>query len=90
MTAEPGGMVGLFQDRGDGACDIEGLAERQDQAETTQLHVSEHDADLSARLSDELDSFNAVAAPGPSAVLLSVKCDNDQGELLGGITGWTW
>ena len=43
-----------------------------------------------ACLSNELDVVNAAAVPGPAAVELTVQCLDDAGELLGGISGWTW
>lgn len=48
------------------------------------------DAKLDQRLSDELGAFNATAMPGPGAVELTVQCLGDEGQLLGGLSGWTW
>lgn len=61
-------------------------------AVTHHLVVGESDAALDQRLSDELDRFNAAAAPGagPGAVELTVRCNDDSGDLVGGLSGWTW
>lgn len=57
---------------------------------TVRLRVGAGDGDLDQRLSDELDGFNATAVPGPAAVELTVRADGPGGELLGGVSGWTW
>lgn len=57
---------------------------------TSRILVGEADATLDERLSSELDVVNAAAVPGPAAVELTVQCHDEQGELLGGISGWTW
>lgn len=49
------------------------------------------DADLDQRLSDELDRVNAAATPGLApAQELTVRVTADDGELLAGVSGWTW
>lgn len=48
------------------------------------------DAALDQRLSSELDAFNSRAMPGLAAVELTVQCLDDDGGLLGGVSGWTW
>lgn len=57
---------------------------------TSRILVGEADATLDERLSTELDVVNEAAVPGPAAVELTVQSLDDQGELLGGISGWTW
>lgn len=57
---------------------------------TRSLTVGSADHPLDERLSNELEAFNAAAVPGPSAVELTVRCTDPAGELLGGISGWTW
>lgn len=52
--------------------------------------VTEADPDLDARLSAELDVFNASAVPGPSAVELTVRSLDADGTLRAGVSGWTW
>lgn len=48
------------------------------------------DAALDQRLSDELDKFNGSATPGVAAAEeLTVRIDED-GELIAGVSGWTW
>ena len=48
------------------------------------------DAALDQRLNDELAQFNGAATPGLAAALeLTVKVEHD-GELAGGVSGWTW
>ncbi len=47
--------------------------------------------DLDARLSAELDTFNAAATVGtPAARELTVQLLADDGELAAGLSGWTW
>ena len=47
--------------------------------------------DLDARLSSELDQFNAAATVGtPAARELTVQIFTDDGELAAGLSGWTW
>lgn len=55
------------------------------------LRVGGADSDLDQLLSHHLDEFNRAATPGQSpARELTVQRHNDAGELLGGISGWTW
>lgn len=57
---------------------------------TRTFTVGSADQALDRRLSDELGSFNTAAVPGPSAVELTVACTSAEGDLLGGVSGWTW
>lgn len=57
---------------------------------TSRTVIGAADESLDLRLSDELGTFNTVAMRGPAAVELTVKGLDDEGELLGGISGWTW
>lgn len=52
--------------------------------------VGSSDAELDQRLNDELDKFNAAATPDVAqAQELTVRVEED-GELVAGISGWTW
>jgi len=57
---------------------------------TLRLTVDAADESLDKQLSHELDVVNAAAAPGPAAVELTVRGTDEHGELVGGISGWTW
>ena len=53
--------------------------------------VGEADAPLDQRLSDELDAVNAAATEGtPAARELTVRVVDGDGELVAGVSGWTW
>lgn len=52
--------------------------------------VGDGDTALDQRLSDELDSYNAAANPDVApARELTVRIEED-GELVAGLSGWTW
>jgi GNAT superfamily N-acetyltransferase len=52
--------------------------------------VGAADAELDQQLSDELDRFNASSTPDVAAAAeLTVRVEED-GELVGGVSGWTW
>ncbi|WP_329621904.1 GNAT family N-acetyltransferase [Streptomyces sp. NBC_01255] len=56
------------------------------------LSVGHHDAELDARLSSGLDEIN-FPATGTTAAdqgTLSVKAVDEAGELIGGLSAWTW
>ena len=56
-----------------------------------ELLVGEGDAALDQRLSDELDQVNAAATPGVApARELTVRVLDEAGELVAGVSGWTW
>lgn len=56
-----------------------------------QVLVGEGIPELDQRLSDELDVVNAAATPGvPAARELTVRVLDDAGDLVGGMSGWTW
>lgn len=57
---------------------------------TPRILVGAADPALDERLSAELDAVNAAAVPGPGAVELTVRCLDETGEVVGGISGWTW
>lgn len=61
-----------------------------DRSVTSRIVFGAADAKLDRRLSDELGAFNATAMPGPAAVELTVQCLDDEGQLLGGVSGWSW
>ncbi|MEV5238104.1 GNAT family N-acetyltransferase [Streptomyces cinnamoneus] len=54
------------------------------------LAVGDGDADLTARLENELDDFNEAATGHAPHGELSVKVTDEDGELIGGLTAWTW
>lgn len=56
----------------------------------TSIAIGNADPALDERLSRELDVFNSRSVPGPAAVELTVKGVRDDGELVGGVSGWTW
>lgn len=55
------------------------------------LRVAGADPALDRLLSERLDEHNAVATAGVApARELTVQLRDDAGELLGGVSGWTW
>ena len=48
------------------------------------------DADLAERLDQEISAFNAAASGHHDARMLSVAVRGDDGDLRGGLYGWTW
>ncbi|MGV9311300.1 GNAT family N-acetyltransferase [Streptomyces sp. NPDC003691] len=56
------------------------------------LSVGHRDAELSQQLSDGLDAVNfpATGTTAADQTGLSVKAVDDDGRLIGGLTGWTW
>jgi len=56
---------------------------------THHLRVGGADESLDQQLSAALDTFNRAAVPGPGAAELTVSC-TDAGELVAGVSGWTW
>ncbi|MCI4064117.1 GNAT family N-acetyltransferase [Micromonospora sp. R77] len=54
------------------------------------LRVGGEDAELSARLERELTAFNNAATGADDEADLSVRVADADGELVGGLTGWTW
>ncbi|MER7476538.1 GNAT family N-acetyltransferase [Streptomyces sp. NPDC126510] len=54
------------------------------------LRVGGRDDALEQRLDDELTAFNTAAADGAVTEPLSVSVTDDSGDLVGGLTAWTW
>jgi GNAT superfamily N-acetyltransferase len=54
------------------------------------LTVGEKDEELSARLNRELTAFNNAATGAYDERAFSVRAADGDGELIGGLTGWTW
>jgi GNAT superfamily N-acetyltransferase len=54
------------------------------------LIAGERDPELNRRLSDELDAFNFAATGVSDQGSLSIKAVDADGELIGGLAGWTW
>ncbi|SCG44086.1 GNAT family N-acetyltransferase [Micromonospora inositola] len=55
-----------------------------------ELRVGGEDAELSARLERELTAYNNAATGADDEADLSVRVVDADGELVGGLTGWTW
>lgn len=58
--------------------------------EKTRLQISGVDAALDVRLSAELTAYNLRAAGVGDQREFSVKAEDDAGELVAGLSGWTW
>jgi GNAT superfamily N-acetyltransferase len=56
----------------------------------TTLHVAQDDSELEKRLSDELDAINHAAIASDDETPFAIRAIGDDGDLAGGITGWTW
>jgi ribosomal protein S18 acetylase RimI-like enzyme len=54
------------------------------------LVVGGSNPELDERLSRELSAFNVAASGDDTQRSLSVEARLDDGELVGGLTGWTW
>lgn len=54
------------------------------------LSVGGADADLDARLNEELSAYNVEATGDDSQRELTVQVRDGSGDLLGGLSGWTW
>ncbi|MFE0809761.1 GNAT family N-acetyltransferase [Streptomyces sp. NPDC058794] len=66
------------------------MTSEQHTAPDAALHVGGADDDLEKRLDDELTAFNTAAADGARTEPLTVRVTDDDGTLVGGLTGWTW
>ncbi|MFI6261915.1 GNAT family N-acetyltransferase [Micromonospora sp. NPDC051006] len=58
--------------------------------DTPTLRVSGEDAELAARMDRELTAFNNAATGADDEAGLSVRVTDADGELVAGLTGWTW
>lgn len=56
----------------------------------TRVVVAGADADLDSRLSSELDAFNTAASGVDDQREFTVRAEDGDGQLLGGLSGWTW
>ncbi|MDP9817121.1 GNAT family N-acetyltransferase [Spirilliplanes yamanashiensis] len=56
----------------------------------TSLTVGAADPELEKRLSDELDAINVAAIGAGEERPFSIRLTTADGELAGGLTGWTW
>ena len=59
-------------------------------AATASLQVGAQDDELQQQLDDELTAFNARASGARWPTELSIRVADTGGELVGGLTGWTW
>jgi GNAT superfamily N-acetyltransferase len=55
-----------------------------------QIICGDHDPVLNQVLSDGLDAFNIPTAGAGDQRSISVKIESPDGQVLGGLTGWTW
>jgi GNAT superfamily N-acetyltransferase len=58
--------------------------------ETSALEVGDADAELDARLSRELSTYNIAASGVGDQREFTVLVRDDEGTLIGGLSGWTW
>ncbi|CAL9320374.1 GNAT family N-acetyltransferase [Streptomyces sp. SudanB52_2052] len=56
----------------------------------TALQVGGQDDDLEKWLDEELTAFNTAATDGAPTESLSVRATDTTGDLVGGLTAWTW
>ncbi|RJQ80015.1 N-acetyltransferase [Pseudonocardiaceae bacterium YIM PH 21723] len=56
----------------------------------SELSVGKLDDDLEKRLGEELDAFNAAATGDPEEDSFAIQVTEDDGELIGGLTAYTW
>ena len=61
-----------------------------DMGEAAKLSVGAGDDELSSVLSRELTAFNNAATGADDEQDLSVRITDEAGELIAGLTGWTW
>jgi GNAT superfamily N-acetyltransferase len=59
-------------------------------ADPSRLTLADGDPDLDAKLSSALDTHNFAASGVSDLRELTVKVDDDAGELMAGLSGWTW
>jgi GNAT superfamily N-acetyltransferase len=64
------------------------VAARDDGA--PELRIGAADAELDARLDAELSRYNVAASGVGDQRELTVQVRDDRGELVGGLSGWTW
>ena len=57
---------------------------------TPRVEVGGADAELDARLSAELDRYNIAASGIGDQRELTVQVRDERGDLVGGVSGWTW
>lgn len=55
-----------------------------------ELSVGDGDADLDARLSAELDTYNFAAVGQSNLKEFTIKAEDPLGNLVAGLSGWTW
>lgn len=65
-------------------------AARSDHGYGAVLTVGEHDPDLYKQLDEEIIAFNTAATGAAEVGDLSIKVTDEDGELVGGLTAWTW
>ncbi|MFC6019188.1 GNAT family N-acetyltransferase [Plantactinospora solaniradicis] len=66
------------------------MTTRQDPEQEPRIAVGGDDPELSKRLSTELSAFNNRATGADDEADLSIRVTDPAGDLVGGLTGWTW
>jgi GNAT superfamily N-acetyltransferase len=54
------------------------------------LSIGDKDADLDARLDAELSAYNLETSGVHVRSVFTVKIEDDAGDLVAGLSGWTW
>jgi len=62
----------------------------EDHVAAATLQVGAEDEELSSRLTKELTAFNIAATGADDQRDLSVRVTDDKGELVAGLSGWSW
>jgi len=57
---------------------------------THRLVLGDGDSELDSRLSKELDTYNFAAVGESNLKEFTVKVEESSGELVAGLSGWTW
>ena len=66
------------------------MSTSDDGADNARLSMGAGDAELDAQLSRELDAHNVAASGLDDQREFTVKVEGDDGQLLAGLSGWTW
>jgi GNAT superfamily N-acetyltransferase len=66
------------------------MPEQTPETSAHRLSVGSGDPALDSRLSDELDAYNFAAVGHSNLEELTVKVEDAEGDLVAGLSGWTW